>query len=1127
MFAISVLPVLITIWHLSSFLVWYFMARLKTHSARSASSIQQARQRAFTVTGPYGTGKSTIALLLAGCLHDDKQVRTGAKARLGKAFDKEFGCYFKVDKGWLTIRAVGGIGHPVGSMWQAVIKALSEHPGTSKLAKKYDQPSATPSSDEFYAFMQVMLKDVKGKVDGVLFMLDEMGKTVEHFIRDDNNTLKVQFFQNFAELFSEVPGLFVGFLHQAFSEYAQSRGKSIQDEWAKIQGRYTDLLYNVSEDETVALIAQSIEAQFELLDDSAQYHSKLVGDVCKTLQRAKLRSNEILQRRLLDCFPLHPTVALLLGPISKRRFSQNERSTFSFLNSREPHSFHSFLEEHDDNENVSYRLYNLWDYLESNLEHHIIGTKDGHAWSVASDAVIRTNNSGSDIHRKIVKTIAMLNLFGRTLGMYATDAVLKAALDHIDENKISQCLDELRTGTRSIITFRKHLSAWAVFEGSDFDLESMLEEKRDALEFDDGWTKELDHRRFIIAKRHYHEKGTLRWLDQRIALSIGESDKERWKSRNDAFASFLLLANESEDNTENLLKFSKQNPHYVAGVCKDIAPLKSAARELCALKLIAQDTPELMHDPIAAKEYEVHKDNTLKELDAAYDKAFSNSVWWFYGQRIGSDSLNIIASQIADQMYPHTPKIFNELINRKRPSGTSNAARRKLMERMVEFSDQDNLGLDEGFPPEKAIYLSCLKQTGLHAAQKGGFGFKVPKQKGSESLRKMLEAAKEEINTASELVTLAKIYALWEDKPFGLTAGLSSVLALAYLLSRDEELAYYDKDSTGQYVFIPEIDDEFVNKMMRAPKEVAVRYFEVSGVKHHYIHTFAKVAGNKLEREISPQALSVARPIVTFIHQLPAWVKNARLADGPAKKFRDAVMKANDPYRLLLEDLYSVFGMDSAKSEEDSDKLLDNALNSAIDQLRSMHVEMLNGYKQILSAELGQLDSGLEERCERVQSVAADFRLQTFARRLRQCSSSDDRWLESLISLVASAPAKDWNDAALARGREELFEYCQRFKRVETFISAGVPDSNAGQSKSIALVVGSGQEAKAFSRQVSINEKQAQKVGELKSKLLQALKDDSADDLKALALQEALQDLLKSDDEVEPTSEQVCELEGT
>ena len=776
------------------------------------------------------------------------------------------------------------------------------------------------------------------------------------------------------------------------------------------------------------------------------------------------------------------------------------------MNSREPFSFHNFLDEHDDKNNTSYRLHHLWDYLESNLEHHIIGTNDGHAWTVASEAIVRTSHHASDLHRQVVKTIAMLNLFGRTLGMYATDTALKSALDHVDEMLLEKCLEELRV--QSTITFRKHLSAWAVFEGSDFDLEALLEEQKENLAFDDGWMSVLAYQRFTIAKRHYHECGTLRWIDQRVALSVEAAAKGGWKKRDDAFASFLLLINESEGSEARLAKFSKENPHFIVGVCRDVEPLKLAARDLWSLQLMAKDTPELMHDKIAAKEYEVRKANAEKELDRTYDQAFSNSFWWSNGETVEASSLNVIASLVADQMYPCTPKVFNELINRKKPSGTSNAARRKLMERMVEYADQKNLGLNDGFPPEKAIYLSCLKQTGLHTLTESGYGFVIPTQSGAGSLRTMLEATEVMINTSAGLVTLADIYTMWEEKPYGVTAGLAPVLALAYLLCRDEELAYYDKDSTAQYVFIPEIDDEFINKMMRTPKDVAVRYFEVSGVKHHYIHTFAKVAGCKLEREILPQALSVARPIVTFVHQLPAWVRNAHLPDGPAKKFRDAVMKANDPYRLLLEDLYTVFGMDDAKSEEDSDKLLDNALNGAIDQLRSMHVEMLNGYKKILTAELGELGEGLVQRCARVKDVAADYRLQSFARWVGRCTASDERWLESLISLVAAAPAKDWNDTILARGREELFEYCQRFKRVETYTVAGGAVEESSRSQSIALIIGTSSGAKEYVRQVTITPKQSDDVHTLKAKLLKILQEHDADDLKAIALQEALKDVL-------------------
>ena len=1074
----------------------------------------EGKQHAFTVTGPYGTGKSTIALLLTGFLHHETAYRDAAKACIKGKVSKELDSYFHVNKGWLIIRAVGGVESPLVTMWKAVHAALEDHPETAKLAKNYKLPKATPTEAKLKQMIIKLLAEVKGKVDGVYFMLDEMGKSLEYFIKHD---LDMQFFQEFAEAFqnSTTPCFFVGFLHQAFSAYAHTRSKAIQDNWSKIQGRYSDLLYNVSEDETVALIAQSIESKSNRTE---KWHNTLVTKVCENLQRAKLRDSKVLHNRLEGCFPLHPSVALLLGPISKRRFSQNERSTFSFLNSREPNSFHDFLDEHSDGGSASYRLYDLWDYLESNLEHHIFSTNDGHAWTVASEAIVRVGNNGSDIHRQLIKTIAILNLFGRTLGMYATDNAVKAAMDHIDPKELGKYLDDLKQ--QSAVTFRKHLSAWAVFEGSDFDLEGMLELQRDNLKFDDSWTSILEYQQFTIAKRHYHKKGTLRWLDQRIALTTDEVLQDKWKAKHGAFASFLLIANESD--ISKLSAFSETNTACAVGISNEIEPLKAAALELWALQLIVKDIPELQHDKIAAKEYEARYANARKELDDAYSKAFNNSQWWFDGKQLPKGSLNVIASHIADSIYPHTPEIFNELINRKKPSGTSNSARRKLMERMVEFAGEENLGLNEGFPPEKAIYLSCLKQTGLHVKQQNGdFGFEVPKSKDSLSLQRMLEATEKMINESSDLITLADIYEMWESQPFGLTSGLSPVIALAYLLSRDEELAYYDKDSTAQYVFIPEIDDEFVNKMMRSPKEVGVRYFEVSGVKHHYIHTFARVAGNKLDRVISPQALSVARPIVTFIHQLPPWVKNARLENGPAKKFRDAVLKANDPYRLLLEDLYTVFDMDSAKSEADSDTLLDNSLNSAIDQLRSMHEEMLNGYKKILEAELGLLDDDLIDRCNKVKEIAADYRLQAFAQRLGQCSSSNDRWLESLIGLVASAPAKDWNDSILARGREELFEYCQRFKRVETFIAAGSEDSQ-GKTKSIALVVGTGSQAEEYVRQVSITDNQAQQVKDLKSRLSEVLGPHKSEnhDLKALALQEALQELLS------PYEAPVCAKEG-
>ena len=122
------------------------------------------------------------------------------------------------------------------------------------------------------------------------------------------------------------------------------------------------------------------------------------------------------------CWPLHPVVACLLGPISRRRFGQNQRSIFGFLNSSEPHGFQDFL-KHTDGE----RLYGpdrLWDYLRANLEASILASPDGHRWALAAEALERCEAIGGDaLHVRLLKTIAVIDLFKERSGLVANSEV--------------------------------------------------------------------------------------------------------------------------------------------------------------------------------------------------------------------------------------------------------------------------------------------------------------------------------------------------------------------------------------------------------------------------------------------------------------------------------------------------------------------------------------------------------------------------------------------------------------------------------------------------------------------------------------------------------------------------------
>ena len=94
----------------------------------------------------------------------------------------------------------------------------------------------------------------------------------------------------------------------------------------------------------------------------------------------------------------------------------------------------------------------------------------------------------------------------------------------------------------------------------------------------------------------------------------------------------------------------------------------------------------------------------------------ADSVWYHNGNKLeiaNKRAMQEMLSDVLDKVYNKTPKIFNELINRDKPSAQANAARNKLLYAMQNHASEFDLGIDK-FPAEKAIYRAVLRETGLH-----------------------------------------------------------------------------------------------------------------------------------------------------------------------------------------------------------------------------------------------------------------------------------------------------------------------------------------------------------------------------------------------------------------------------
>ena len=712
---------------------------------------------------------------------------------------------------------------------------------------------------------------------------------------------------------------------------------------------------------------------------------------------------------------------MVLGPLF-RQVAQNERSLFAFLGSSEPFGFREFLR--GASVGATYRPDDLYDYVTAALGPTLFAGHRGKVWAEVQTALERLHDaSGAEL--RLAKTIGLFQALGPAAGVPAAATVLAFALGG-ETAAVEAGLAGLTR--RSVVVFRRHAASYALWEGSDLDLDERLRVARGAVEREPapaGFLAREMPPAALVARRHYFQTGTLRHF---AAAYVGRADLQ-----GDLFQS----VGEAGEADGRVLYCLPRDPADRAAIA---ALLRSATADtpvVAALPLDSGDLPELCHDLMclrwaAGHSPELESDRTARrELDArlaAAEQALRSHLAWLFstanpacawfcrGDEVSLATprqLNDLLSRACDEVFPSTPVWRNELVNRRSLSSSAAAARRNLIEAMFDRPDREGLGF-EGHPPERSMYETLLKEPRLHRKQAGEWGFHPPDAKSAAAVREIWKAVEDFLAaTDTGRRSVSHLFAALRRPPFGLKDGVLPVLLAAALVHAHAQVALYEEGT-----FVPKPNAATFERLFRAPHKFELQRFRLAGPR---AEAFRRYAG-MIQRSAGGEGdlLTVVRPMVRLVKGLPEYVGKTKRIGEAARQVLKAVREARQPDVLLFADLPAACGHPPFAATGAADPA---RVDGYFGDLRSAFEELQRAYPGLLAeveglilkafGEAGPLTKArreIEHHARRVLTLAVEAKLKAFLLRVTDDSVGDDTWLESIATLLAGKPPVHWDD---------------------------------------------------------------------------------------------------------------------
>ena len=1036
--------------------------------------------RAWTLTGVYGTGKSAFAHFLAAlCSGNEDKIKSNALAIVRRAGGQVISAAKGIGEKGL-IRAAATANRE--SISHTLVRALKN--GSDRFWERARGPRPAILNDMDLLFKRVidgkevddkhvltLIKELSSaSKSGLLIIIDELGKNLE-FTAQNQRASDLYILQQIAELPSGAGNprvFFIGLLHQALYEYSHGLVTTSRSEWAKIQGRFEDIPFSESQDRLLYLLKDAIEySDFRLL-------TSRIGKWAVRWKSA-FKGQDILDRSAVEdisaLYPFNPVAAVAL-PVLCNKFSQNDRTLFTFLSSEEPHSFKNFLRltATSDTNLITLKIDQLYDYFVESAGAALSSRPQYQRWLEIQGRIYEAKDLDLDSIRAL-KAIGVLNLISNAGKLRASRKIVTLCLSDLpDEKRTAQHWDMVidLLIKKGFVTWRKQYDELRIWQGSDFDIELAMTEndhvrKTPLSELLNNYCPSAP----LIARRHSYESGTVRYFECRYFDEISTS-VEQLREDSDGIICYVTSGIKRPGEVP---AFTGNGKPVVVITAEATDALHAVCYEYAALLNISKTAKQLQSDGVARREVGQRLFEARTQLEDVVARSFSipKKKCHFAGIRdLVSDEreFNAKLSLLCDNVYPKGPRLWNELINRRELTSQGAKARGELIEALINRNDKERLGI-VGNGPEFSMYESFIKKTGIHRINDARWYIDQPyKESGIYDAWKAVEDFC--LASTDTPRSVAEIYELIQNPPYGVKRGIIPVLILSVLLYHNEYLSIYFDGS-----YVPVLGADNFDLLVKRPETFAVKYFEITGLRAEIFKELedivtASVPKRKALRNVT--VLSIVNPLVRFIRGLPQYTLQTDNISEEANAVRKALLGAKDPDVLLFADLPKACGLSFIDRNLSNDsrhiKTFRKKLVQALHELQMAYEEVLNNSKALIcqgfsaSNDIKELRSYLRAIATRLNTHThvMELTLKRFINVSINPEIDDKAWLESLLMVVADKPVSSWTDNDALSFEIKLGETVRRFRNLESLIDLKSDNHEGFEARKITVTYPTGEE---------------------------------------------------------------------